>query len=89
MCLILFPEKRKRKPLATASSLTAVKFPLSELLLSKNSKLALLKQLGFLYDKSNSAFGSAEVLTHSCGNAFINSEAMASVKHPQRKTINV
>lgn len=47
-------------------------------------KLALLKQSGFPNGLMTSPFGSADALTHSSGNAFMDSEAKASVMLPQR-----
>jgi len=69
--------------------LTAVKFSHSYKLLTKNLKLALLKQSGFLDAKNFSAFVFAEVLPHSSGNASRYSEARASVNLPRRKNITV
>jgi len=63
--------------------LTAVKFPHFRETLAKNSKLTTFKQLSFFNAKFSLPFGSAEVLPHSSGNAFINSEAKASVKLPR------
>jgi len=78
-------KKVSKEARSTASSLTAVKFPHSEKVLAKNAKLALLKQLHFFNAKTFSAFGSAEVLPLSSGNALMNSEAKASVLPPRQE----
>jgi len=57
--------------------LTAVKFPLSNSLISKNQKLTLFKQFDFFNERKEFLFGSADALTHSSGNASMDAKAKA------------
>jgi len=64
-------KKVSKEALSTASSSTTVEYPHSKQLLSKNAKLASLRQSHFIHDKTCSTFGFADVLTHSSGDVLI------------------
>jgi len=64
-----YREKVSKKLALLASSLTAVKYPLSKIFLAKNVKLALLRQSHFLHANNISPFGFPDALPHPSGNA--------------------
>ena len=75
----LTAKKVCKETLSAASSPTAVGCPHSTFFFSKNTKLALLRQLYFLHVTKELPFSSADALTHSSGKVSMHAKAKAFI----------